>query len=99
MRGMMYRRCRICTKVVNSQFEAAVPVIKGRRALPPAPQADIHPTVDEMTRDDTCNVTDVVYGYRIHWTNRTSIVETEMAAAVKEGMSQTTNWKLIGNAG
>jgi hypothetical protein len=32
-------------KLSIPKFEAIVPVINGRRAVPPAPQADIHPIV------------------------------------------------------
>ena len=39
--GNTHKGCKL--SIPN--FEAIVPVIKGRRALPPAPQAAIHPTV------------------------------------------------------
>ena len=74
-------------------FEAISPVAYERRVLPPAPQADIHPTVP-LTR--WRGRTRAVWfsaigniGPRI-----TPIIVTEIAAALKEGTSQTINWKL-----
>ena len=44
LKGKIWNTHRGC-KLSMPIFEARAPVINGRRALPPAPQADIHPTV------------------------------------------------------
>ena len=81
-------------KLSIPEFEAIVPVINGRRALPPAPQAAIHPTAPfTRWRGRT----------RAAWfraignigPKRTPIIETEITDAVKEGTTQTINWKLL----
>ena len=71
-------------------FEAISPVAYDRKVLPPAAQADIHPTVPlTRCRGITRAVWFIAIGYigpRI-----TPIIVTEIAAAVKEGTSQTIN--------
>ena len=80
-------------KLSIPKFEAIAPVINGRRALPPAPQATIHPTVPfTRWRGRTCAVWFIAMGYI--GPKRMPITETEIAPAVKEGTSQTINWKL-----
>ena len=74
-------------------FEAIAPVINGRTALPPTPQADIHPTIPlTRWRGRTRAEWFTAIGYI--GPRRMPIIETEIAAAVKEGTSQTINYKL-----
>ena len=71
-----------------------MPVINGRRALPPTPQAAIHPIVPfTRCRGRTRAAWFIAIGYI--GPKRIPITETETAAAVKEGTSQTINWKLF----
>ena len=87
-----YKGCKLSIP----KFEAIMPVMKGRRTLPPAPQAAIHPTVPfTRWRGRTRAVWFIAIGYI--GPKRIPITVTETAAAVKEGTSQTINWKLFPN--
>jgi len=81
-------------KLSIPHFEAIVPVTNGRRVLPAAPQADIHPIVALMRwRGRTRAVWFMTIGYI--GPRRMPIIETEMAPPVNEGRSQTINWNLF----
>ena len=74
------RAVGICTKVVNSESRNAQPSYQSRKLLP-APQTDIHPYY---------SVKQVSFFIIMKYIspNRMPTMETEMAAAVKEGTSQ-----------